>query len=541
MAKIFSSLFANIDNLPVDQRVRYVIGQVLGVNEFKQEQIYFLHKNRLHNRALHGYGTVWGLGISVNRGEADSGPLKVRVAPGLAVDPRGREIVIQNEQSADLNAWLAAASAHPNHSGQTNAEALAAIRGDDGEGPLRVYVVLCYAECDTGLVPIYGDPCRDDSEATQPTRTRDDFLLDLRYAAPNQPEEDHILALAGFFERLEIFTPTEDDPAPDLDDLRERLRNAVESPGDIPDDARFRLPAEASTDLLRETLLHWVLNVRGGLDDDDECLLLGTVEFDTGAGGGVDETTLAVDQTRPYLLHTRLLQEWLISGRGPRGERGPEGPEGPRGPRGERGPEGPEGPQGPPGEPGGGGGVSLRQSFIPATDMLAANPEVRQQLMLVREANPAWMVPIKGGVAFNWGRSFEMAGEKIALRLYWTALEPEGEELESEWLVQWRWSQAIRPGDGPNPPLTSLAPFGGRDGFSGFATFNIRGFGPQFENDEPIPQLHVTEPIVLDVEADDLEYLQVRATLNEMRQAERLFILMAELTPLSLFERGLVK
>ena len=81
MSEAFKSC-SNLGDLPVDERLNYVFGQVLGVQDFRQEQVYFLDKNRLHNRSLHGYGTVWGLEVKVDgAGEA----LDIQVAPGLAV------------------------------------------------------------------------------------------------------------------------------------------------------------------------------------------------------------------------------------------------------------------------------------------------------------------------------------------------------------------------------------------------------------------------------------------------------------------------
>src|SRR5690349_6095319 len=85
--------------LDPDKRVRYSLGLVLGVDEFEQEQFYFLERDRLHNRALHGYGTICGLRVGVDG-------LKVTVEPGLAVNPRGAVIRVPRAQCADLNQWL---------------------------------------------------------------------------------------------------------------------------------------------------------------------------------------------------------------------------------------------------------------------------------------------------------------------------------------------------------------------------------------------------------------------------------------------------
>src|SRR6478735_2849363 len=43
------------------RRLNYFFGQMLGVDDFRGEQNYFREKHKLHNRCLHGYGTVCGL------------------------------------------------------------------------------------------------------------------------------------------------------------------------------------------------------------------------------------------------------------------------------------------------------------------------------------------------------------------------------------------------------------------------------------------------------------------------------------------------
>jgi hypothetical protein len=47
--------------LPDLRRLNYFYGQMLGVNDFRTEQAFFREKLKLHNRCLHGYGTVCGL------------------------------------------------------------------------------------------------------------------------------------------------------------------------------------------------------------------------------------------------------------------------------------------------------------------------------------------------------------------------------------------------------------------------------------------------------------------------------------------------
>src|SRR6516165_9465892 len=43
------------------RRLNYFYGQMLSAQDFQIEQDYFREKMKLHNRCLHGYGTVCGL------------------------------------------------------------------------------------------------------------------------------------------------------------------------------------------------------------------------------------------------------------------------------------------------------------------------------------------------------------------------------------------------------------------------------------------------------------------------------------------------
>jgi len=71
------------------QRLNFFNGRLLSVADLRLEQNYHINKRRLHNRHLHGWGVVSGLEVTTN----DS---KVIVAPGLAIDCAGNEIVLGN-------------------------------------------------------------------------------------------------------------------------------------------------------------------------------------------------------------------------------------------------------------------------------------------------------------------------------------------------------------------------------------------------------------------------------------------------------------
>jgi hypothetical protein len=72
---------------PGPKRVRYFSGQLLSADDFTAEQNYFLGKQKTVNRLLLGYGVASGLDTTVGGGT-------VTVSPGLALDRRGNEIIV---------------------------------------------------------------------------------------------------------------------------------------------------------------------------------------------------------------------------------------------------------------------------------------------------------------------------------------------------------------------------------------------------------------------------------------------------------------
>ena len=69
------------------ERPRYFAGKLLTAEDLELEQRYHIEKRWLLNRTLQGAGVVSGLEVSL-------GDVSVTVAPGLALDQMGREIVI---------------------------------------------------------------------------------------------------------------------------------------------------------------------------------------------------------------------------------------------------------------------------------------------------------------------------------------------------------------------------------------------------------------------------------------------------------------
>ena len=85
------------------KRPRYFFGQVIGVDDLEQEQLYHREKARRHNRFLHGWGIVRGLTVRAG----PQGSRKVTISPGYALDRRGEEIVVPRSVAVDLSGHAA--------------------------------------------------------------------------------------------------------------------------------------------------------------------------------------------------------------------------------------------------------------------------------------------------------------------------------------------------------------------------------------------------------------------------------------------------
>jgi hypothetical protein len=136
-------------------RSRYFHGMLLTDDDFRAEQEYHLAKQRLHNRYLHGYGTVCGLAV------VETHPVSnlVVVQPGLAIDCCGRELVVTTRVDIDPRAL----AAQPRFTG-------------------TLFVTVAYDEVDVGHAPAMGE-----SGEHQATRVREIARIGVTTHLPRGP------------------------------------------------------------------------------------------------------------------------------------------------------------------------------------------------------------------------------------------------------------------------------------------------------------------------------------------------------------------
>jgi len=108
------------------ERNRYFPGKLMTPADFTVDQDYHRARQRVHNRLLHGHGTVCGLTVE----PIQPASAVVVVRPGVAIDCCGREIQVVEPVTIDPRALLG-----------------------DRRAPGRVYLTVAYDEVEVDPVP----------------------------------------------------------------------------------------------------------------------------------------------------------------------------------------------------------------------------------------------------------------------------------------------------------------------------------------------------------------------------------------------------
>jgi hypothetical protein len=80
-------------------RPNYFAGKLLTADDLRDEQTYFRQRLRRLNLRLHGRGIVSGLTVSI-KGKGTAA--RIEIAPGVAIDPTGEEIVVTKRVTLPL-------------------------------------------------------------------------------------------------------------------------------------------------------------------------------------------------------------------------------------------------------------------------------------------------------------------------------------------------------------------------------------------------------------------------------------------------------
>ena len=89
-------------------RNNYFEGKRLTPEMFRIEQRYLLERRQLLNRAIHGWGVVYGYGIvaKARKGDSASKSRTLEIGPGLALDECGRELLQTGVTDVDLDGTI---------------------------------------------------------------------------------------------------------------------------------------------------------------------------------------------------------------------------------------------------------------------------------------------------------------------------------------------------------------------------------------------------------------------------------------------------
>ncbi|MDH5179223.1 MAG: hypothetical protein OEZ39_14585 [Gammaproteobacteria bacterium] len=311
----FSPVYPDISNLDPYKHVKYSNGLVLGVDEFNQEELYLLEKHRLHNRTLHGYGTVCGLKLSA---ELFDGSWEITVAPGIAVNPRGQEIRVPEAQCSLLDTWIY------NHSSEIE-DFFGAPVVTPPSVPLSVYLVLCYSECETDFVPVPSGPCQSLDKTSVASRIADDFELVWQLTPPAQMEDHAIRDFIQLLRSIEISGGPDGLTVERMEQLVRGMLQSGSPPVYSPPIPNMYMHPDDVPMLAEAAFRTWITEVKPQLlaagkncamgPPHENCVLLGRIDCMVDNSSGVfriDSPVEIVEEERPVLLQTRLLHELLM-------------------------------------------------------------------------------------------------------------------------------------------------------------------------------------------------------------------------------------
>ena len=168
------------------ERLHYSTGELLGADDFRDEQTY--HRRQLARALLHlhGSGTIAGLVVQ-HRHKPGTGTkpdeVEIRVKPGLALDHAGRLIEVPRDACLQLRKWFTFLGGRETTDTEVGVGHLRRAWRPDGAvaagGAVIADLFLSFHECPRGYTPAFASGPFDALDASQPSRVRDAYELSL--------------------------------------------------------------------------------------------------------------------------------------------------------------------------------------------------------------------------------------------------------------------------------------------------------------------------------------------------------------------------
>jgi len=170
---------------PRADRLHYATGELLGADDFRDEQTY--HRRQLARALLHvhGSGVIAGLRVTHEHRPGQNGApdeVALEVHPGLALDHVGRLVEVPVEACLRLRRWYEFIAARLPSSSELDAGDLRAAwrsAAIPAGGVVVADVFLAFHECPRGYTPAFASGPFDALDASQPSRVRDGYELSL--------------------------------------------------------------------------------------------------------------------------------------------------------------------------------------------------------------------------------------------------------------------------------------------------------------------------------------------------------------------------
>jgi len=207
------------------ERVNYEAGMLLGLEATRAEQAY--HRQRVNRLQywFQGAGTLLGLVVKqVSPVTAEDGinqSVRLVVAPGIAIDGLGRELLSYEPYCVNLRDWLDL---------QKENESFLHTALNEAKTAIQLMVTIRYHAASSGLQPVMTRKVNAGIDPVQPSRAKDGILLEIIPGAYELDSESFYRAglkmkPVAIEDHATVLTPTENQYLTDLDDNRSLLKN----------------------------------------------------------------------------------------------------------------------------------------------------------------------------------------------------------------------------------------------------------------------------------------------------------------------------